>query len=110
MDFLQVVRQVCRALDAAGTRYALIGGLAIADGLDLPVVQAEDIIGLKVQAAVNDPQRAETDWADSKLLIEAAAHLGQSLDWTLLADYLDIFGLAAELPCLEGWYGEAQRH
>jgi hypothetical protein len=187
MDFLHVIRRVCRTLDAAGICYALIGGFAmalrgvqratvdldflllledleradrvlraagyrrdyhsenvshyvgddgklgridllhafrgpslsmlaraeridIADGLDLPVVHSEDIIGLKIQAAVNDPQRAETDWADIKLLIEAAAHLGQSLDWTLIADYLDIFGLDAELPRLEGWYGEAQRH
>ena len=188
MDFLRVIGDVCRALDAAGVRYALIGGFAMAlrgvqratvdldfilmlddlpradavlrdagyrrafhsenvshyvgdqtvdDGaglgridllhafrgpslsmlrraerigvagaLDLPVVQVEDIIGLKVQAAVNDPERAAADWTDIRLLAEAQARLGRTLDWELIADYLRIFDLGDALVQIEGWYGK----
>lgn len=79
------------------------------DGLTLPVARVEDIVGLKVQAAVNDPQRAAADWADIKLLVEARAALGRALDWELIKDYLHIFGLDAELPRIEGWYGKTDR-
>jgi hypothetical protein len=186
VDFLRVIREVCGALDAAGVRYALIGGFAmalrgvqratvdldfilmlddlskadavlraagyrreyhsdnvshyrsahadlgrldflhafrgpslsmlaraeridVAPGLAVPVVQVADIIGLKVQAAVNDPQRADADWLDIRLLLEAGAGLGQPPDWTLIGDYLDLFGLGEEIARLEDWYGQAQR-
>ena len=186
MDFLQVIRRVGQALDAAEVRYALIGGfamalrgvqratvdldfilmlddlecadrilrhagyrrefhsenvshyvaeqpelgridllhafrgptlsmlrraepIAVAEGLALPVVQVEDIIGLKIQAAVNDPERAAADWTDIRLLVETQARLGRTLDWELVADYLGIFGLDAELPRIESWYGKTHR-
>ncbi|MBK1631330.1 hypothetical protein CKO31_11385 [Thiohalocapsa halophila] len=83
--------------------------IPVADGLTLPVARVEDIVGLKVQAAVNDPQRAAADWADIKLLVEARAALGRALDWELIKDYLHIFGLDAELPRIEGWYGKTDR-
>lgn len=38
--------------------------IEVVDSLSLPVVQIEDIIGLKVQAAVNDPRRHHKDWSD----------------------------------------------
>ena len=78
----------------------------VADGLTLPVVQVEDIIGLKVQAAVNDPLRGASDWSDIRVLIETAVHTGQTLDWELLADYLELFELTCELPMLRHWYGQ----
>lgn len=185
MDFLRVFREVCTALDAAGIRYALIGGFALAlrgvaratmdldflllaadleradrlltaagyrrlwfsenvshyladdpehgridllhafrsaslgmldragrvrvgSEVTVPVVQAEDLIGLKVQAAVNDPRRALLDWADIRLLVEAASRRGQPLDWPLLGDYLELFDLGPELTRLQGWYDAPQ--
>jgi hypothetical protein len=83
--------------------------IEIAAGLTLPVVQTEDIIGLKVQAAVNDEQRAAADWADIRGMIEVAAQTGATLDWELIADYLEIFGLTAELAPMRGWYGKTDR-
>jgi hypothetical protein len=83
--------------------------IEIAAGLTLPVVQTEDIIGLKVQAAVNDEQRAAADWADIRGMIEVAAQTGATLDWELIADYLDIFGLTGELAQMRGWYGKTDR-
>ncbi len=83
--------------------------IEIAEGLTLPVVQTEDIVGLKIQAAVNDEQRAASDWADIRLLIELSAQNGNRLDWALMTDYLDIFGLRSELERMRGWYGKTDR-
>lgn len=82
--------------------------LPVGPALAVPVVQVEDLIGLKVQAAVNDPDRAAADWADIRLLVEVAARQASNLDWQLLGDYLELFDLGPELPRLRGWYGAAQ--
>ena len=82
--------------------------LMVLDDVRLPVVQVEDIIGLKVQAAVNAPERAVRDWADIRMLLEAAARQKQrAIDWDLLADYLTIFNLHEKLPELKSWHGQA---
>lgn len=76
-------------------------------GLEVPVLRTEDIIGLKVQAAVNDPQREMQDWVDIRLLLEASAYSGTSIDWLLIQDYLDIFDLNHRMRELQTWYGKA---
>jgi predicted nucleotidyltransferase len=78
------------------------------DGLSIRVVHVEDIIGLKVQASVNDPARAERDWGDIRLLLESAGEKGAIVDWTLLTDYPELFGLGAKLVDLKGYYGATQ--
>jgi len=72
----------------------------------IKVVQAEDLIGLKVQALVNDPRRADRDWTDIRLLLEAASAQGGQIDWELIADYLEIFHLEAMLTELKDWHGK----
>lgn len=79
--------------------------IEIEPGIALRVVQIEDIIGLKIQALCNDPGRAESDWHDIRMLVRTAREHGASLDWELLADYLQLFGLPdrlAELKTLHG--------
>ncbi|MFP4166261.1 MAG: nucleotidyl transferase AbiEii/AbiGii toxin family protein [Opitutales bacterium] len=182
MNFLNVIRDVCGALDVAKVRYALIGGfamalrgvqrstidldfilmlqdldkadaifqktgyqrvfrnenvshynsedlelgridilhafrgptlsmldrasrIAVADGVALPVAQVEDIIGLKVQAGVNDPRRRSRDWSDIRQILESSADAGQTIDWELLGDYLALFDLEDELQKMRDWYG-----
>lgn len=41
------------------------------------------------------------------MLIRAAAHNGDEIDWGLIADYLRIFCREVRLRELERWYGEA---
>ncbi len=82
--------------------------IEISKGLSLPVVRAEDIIGLKVQAAVNDPRREDQDWLDIKLLLQVAAEQQLDLDWHLLGEYLTLFGLSDRKRTLRGWYDEAR--
>lgn len=183
MDFVKVIDSVCRALDEASVRYALIGGfamalrgvqratidldfilmlddldrsdeifcalgyqrafhnenvshyasddlslgridilhafrgptlgmleradrLSVAEGVTLPVVQVEDIIGLKVQASVNNPRRVTKDWSDIRMLVEVSAEQQLALDWVLLTDYLALFGLTDRVEAMKVWYGE----
>lgn len=78
--------------------------LEIEPGYALPVVQVEDIIGLKVQASVNDPRRVAGDWADIRMMLETCSATGTQIDWPLLEDYLDIFDLGSRIGELKDWY------
>lgn len=70
VNFSRVIDQVCGRLDAAGIRYALIGGFAM---------------------ALRGVQRATMD-----------------LDWELLRDYLQLFGLEQRLGELRSIYGPVE--
>lgn len=82
--------------------------LDVAEGLSLPVVQIEDIIGLKVQASVNSPKRENADWSDIRMMLENSSEQGRQIDWDLLSDYLSIFSLDAKLETMKGWYGASK--
>ena len=79
--------------------------IEISNGLSLPVVQMEDLVGLKIQAAHNDPSRSTSDWSDIRLLIENSGKTKNSVDWELIGDYLDLFGIGSKLEELRNWYG-----
>lgn len=53
----------------------------------IPVVSAEDLIGLKIQAYKNDPDREFQDKADIQSLLKVVA----SLDFDLVKKYADLF-------------------
>ena len=74
----------------------------------LPVVQIEDIVGLKIQASVNDPRRKTRDYADIRMMLETSNETGRSIDWELLEDYLDLFKIGSELSELKSWYGTTE--
>ena len=82
--------------------------LEVSPGLSLRVAKTEDLIALKLQALRNDPQRETGDWADIRLVIEAAAAQGNSLDWERLAEYLEIFALKDRLVELRSWYEQTE--
>ncbi len=84
--------------------------LPVMDDLTIRVVHREDIIGLKIQALVNDPSRAERDWADILMILEAAKQQGVSIDWCLVEDYLKLFQLESRLDELKTYYGKADRN
>ena len=81
--------------------------IAIADGVNLPVVHIEDIIGLKIQASVNDPARHYRDWGDIHMLVSGAAERGDPLNWSLIGEYLALFGLESQLNALQQIHGDA---
>jgi hypothetical protein len=63
----------------------------------VPVVDAEALIGLKLQALINAPSRRAQDEADIRALIAAR---GESLNTRLLRDYYRLFGCTDELERL----------
>lgn len=70
---------------------------------DVPVVDVEGLIGLKLQASVNDPARRRQDEADIVVLL--TLHL-PSLDRALLREY---FALFDEEDALERFIDEARQ-
>jgi len=78
--------------------------LDIGADLALPVLRTEDLVGLKVQAAVNDATRASADWQDIEMLLRASTQQGCELDWDLIGDYLDIFDQSHRLEEMRRWH------
>ncbi len=72
---------------------------------EIPVLIPEDIIGLKVQALINDPDRKTLEWADIELLLEK---FYETLDWRLLEEYFELFHLTEQFEALKTKYGKAQ--
>ncbi len=62
--------------------------------LGVKIVQLEDLIGLKIQAYSNDPQREFKDKADIYSLFKVNS---TSLDWEKIKKYADLFNKWAEI-------------
>lgn len=99
VDLLHALRPRTRAMIAAAHRECLPGGGS------LPVVRVEDLIGLKIQAIANAPERALADWADIATLLAAAEDRAYSLDRAAIRDYLSVFGMQHRFASL---FPEAQ--
>ena len=54
----------------------------------IKVVRPEDIIGLKLQALVNDPERLAKEYADIEALMK---QYDKQLDWPVIEEYFGIF-------------------
>ncbi|MBI5359275.1 MAG: nucleotidyl transferase AbiEii/AbiGii toxin family protein [Planctomycetes bacterium] len=57
----------------------------------IKVLRPEDIIGLKLQAIHNSPERKSKDWPDIETLVLMNRN---NLDWKLIEEYFSIFGMA----------------
>lgn len=102
IDFLHAFRAATLGMLKRADRLPLVPGCSI------PVVHTEDLIGLKVQAACNDPSRAIGDWSDIHRLVEHAGRSDHSLDWELITEYLDLFDQTHQLPTLQDLHGKAK--
>jgi hypothetical protein len=97
-------------------RPATLGMLKRADRIpfteecSIPVVLTEDLIGLKIQASLNDPDRYVGDWNDIYMLIDHSARSGKVIDWELIQDYLVIFDLGDQLKKLKDRYGKIKQN
>jgi putative nucleotidyltransferase-like protein len=68
-------------------------------------VDAEDIIGLKVQAMTNDPDRKPQDMSDIETLMRIH---GTRLNWSRIRDYYDLFGIGDEAQKLRDRFGHVK--
>lgn len=90
VDFLFASRPYTRAMLARATPDRTAGAL------ELPVVDAADLIGLKVQASSNNPARLRIDMADIARLLQAAP----DVDLERVREYFRVFDREKELDAL----------
>ena len=83
VDFLLAHRNIARKmLENAQVREVFSGKQKV------KVLKAEDVIGLKIQALVNNAARATKEYADIESLL---GYYKKDLDWALLEDYFKLF-------------------
>ena len=102
LDFLHAFRQATLGMLERAER------LSINNTSSIPVVHTEDLIGLKIQASVNDPDREMNDWSDIYRLIDHSARSSHQLDWDLIQDYLAAFRQDYKLQELKDRYGKIE--
>ena len=83
MDFLHAFRSLSLAMLDRAVPLKIFG-----DRFLMPTLIPEDLIGLKVQAMVNDSRREQLDLWDINALLKIH---GKAMDWNLLETYFDIF-------------------
>lgn len=71
----------------------------------LRTAQPEDIIGLKVQAMSNDPERRHQEQYDIERLM---GQYGNRLDWDRIQEFFDVFGIGEEAKKLRERFDLAQ--
>lgn len=100
IDVLHAFRTFALGMLERARILPVLGGAA-----SLRVLEPEDIIGLKVQAAANNPLRQLQETADIEALM--AVH-GKTMNWTRLQEYYALFDRANEVAGLRARFGHAQ--
>jgi hypothetical protein len=90
VDFLFARRPYACAMLERAEALPVLGGAAVR------VLDRADLIGLKVQAAVNDPRRLRRDFADIASLLERR----EGVDLDRVREYFRLFDLEHELDQL----------
>ena len=90
VDFLFARHEIGRAMLVRATPHVAAGDAAV------PVVDAADLIGLKVQASSNNPRRRHRDMADIERLLESVLEL----DLERVRKYFRLFDREKELDAL----------
>ena len=85
IDFLHAFRKASVGMLDRASEKEIFGG-----ELKIRVIGPEDMIGLKLQAAVNDDKRRGQEYADIESVLEKYA---SSLDWNMLEEYFEVFGM-----------------
>lgn len=93
VDFLHAFRDISVRMLARAVEKEIFGG-----EYEIKVLLPEDILGLKLQAAVNDPERATREYADIESLVE---YHKSALDWPLVEEYFNLFNLKEKLAELK---------
>ncbi len=83
VDFLHAFRKASLEMLERATEKELFG-----EKLKIKVLRAEDIIGLKVQAAANNESRSNREYVDVEALME---YYKADLNWELIEEYFSLF-------------------
>lgn len=83
VDFLHAFRKISVGMLERAIEKDIFGG-----ELKIKILRPEDIIGLKVQAIINNADRATREYADIESLLDCYRN---NLDWNLIGEYFSIF-------------------
>lgn len=97
LDFIHAFRQISLAMLQRAKSYPVFGATQ-----NVKAVDAEDLIGLKVQAMCNDSTRTAQERADIERLM---THYGKRLEWERIEEYYELFGLGEEAKRLRERFG-----
>ena len=100
VDIIHAFRKISLAMLDRAKDYPALGGKQ-----SLRTAQPEDVIGLKVQAMFNDPERRAQEQNDIERLM---AQYGRRLDWDRIQEFYHVFGLAQEAKKLRERFDVAQ--
>lgn len=94
VDFLHAFREASlQMLERALEKKVFEGALAV------KTLIPEDLIGLKLQAIKNNPQRKDSDMADIRMLIQTHK---DGLDWDIIERYFVVFVMKEEYEQVKG--------
>jgi len=100
VDFIHAFRKSSLAMLERAKKYPVFDGKQAIRAAD-----PEDVIGMKVQAMTNDPDRKPQELAD----IEALMRLyGSKLDWERVQEYYDIFGIGDDGKRMKERFGRVK--
>ena len=100
VDVIHAFRQLAREMVSRAKPHPIFGGTRT-----IRVAEPEDVIGLKVQAIANNPERRLQEQADiERLLVAHKDHV----DWGRIQDYYDLFEMGEEARRLKERFGHAQ--
>lgn len=102
IDILYAFRSISRSMLSRSVT------ITISDDLVVKSLIPEDIIGLKLQALVNDPSRQGQDLADVEALLQAKQRRQEAVDWELLREYFELFDRSEILADLLERYGQVE--
>ena len=100
VDFLHAFREISTGMLERAKELDIFEGK-----LKIKVLVPEDIIGLKLQASVNNPDREGKEYADIESLM---GYYGSKLDWQRLEEYFSLFLRADKFSGLKIKYGKAE--
>jgi hypothetical protein len=100
VDFIHAFRTISLAMLDRAKEYPALGG-----NQTLRTLEPEDVIGLKVQAMSNDPERKGLDQNDIERLM---ARYGNRLDWDRILEFYNVFGLSEEAKKLRERFDRAE--
>lgn len=88
VDFIHAFRKISLAMIDRAKEYPALGGRQ-----SLKTAQPEDVIGLKVQAIFNDPDRRAQEQNDIERLMSLYR---RKLDWDRIEEFYGVFDFAEE--------------
>lgn len=100
IDFLHAFREVSLSMLRRAEERKIFDGR-----LTVKVLKPEDLIGLKIQAMINDRSRWMRELSD----IEGIIKLNQkNLDWSLLEEYFSLFNMKEKVKELKEKYSDSE--